>query len=339
LSSADFDPELIDTKDASLWRYLRLFDLDLQSEPTRLNAGWTPLLPGVVRDCRVFLKVEYIAPTGSFKDRGTELMVNLLASQGVRRVTDDSSGNAGASVAAYAARLGMESAIYVPAHASPAKQAQIACYGASVLAVPGPRQRAKEAALNAVDNGWIPAFHAYHPAFLLGQETVAWEIWEQLGRHVPDWYVVPVGQGVHLLGAWLGWKRLQEAGRIGRLPRLAAIQAAAVAPVCRAYAKGSRSVAPVEPLGTSVAEGLAIAAPVRGDRLLEALRDTNGICVQVDDREILAAQTDLAHQGFYVEPTSASAVAAIDSVRRIAGESAVVIVALTGSGLKGSPKP
>ncbi len=167
----------------------------------RLGAGGTPLLPVVVGGRQVLVKLEYFAPTSSFKDRGTAVMINILAHQGVTHVADDSSGNAGASVAAYASRAGMQAHIFVPTYASPAKQAQIAVYGAKVRPIPGPRENAKLAALEAIKQGIVLASHAYHPGFLLGQQSVAWELWEQLEGRAPDWYVVPVGQGVHLLGS------------------------------------------------------------------------------------------------------------------------------------------
>ena len=182
---------------------------------------------------QVWLKLEYMAPTASFKDRGTAVMINILAHQGVAHVVDDSSGNAGASVAAYAARAGIQAEVYVPAHASPSKQAQIAVYGAQVRPIPGPRVNAKWAAIESAQRGAAYASHGYHPGFLLGQQSVAWEVWEQLGHRAPDWYVVPVGQGVHLLGVWLGFRRLRAAGFVDRLPRLAAVQPSRLAPLCQ----------------------------------------------------------------------------------------------------------
>ena len=128
-------------------------------------------------------------------------MINILAHQEVTHVADDSSGNAGASVAAYAARAGMRAEVFVPAYASPAKQAQIAVYGAEVRPVTGPRVNAKLAMWEAAERGVVPASHAYHPGFLVGQQSVAWEVWEQLGRRAPDWVVVPVGQGLHPAGS------------------------------------------------------------------------------------------------------------------------------------------
>lgn len=334
----DFDPARIDVADTSLWRYRWLYDLGFETPTVRLGAGWTPLLPLVFSGREVLFKLEFLAPTASFKDRGTAVMINILAHRGVTHVTDDSSGNAGAAVAAYAARAGMRAEIFVPAYASPAKRAQITVYGAEVRSIPGPRVNAKLAAWEAAERGLVLASHAYHPGFLTGQQSVAWELWEQLGRRAPDWFVVPVGQGLHLLGLWLGFRRLKAAGLVDRLPRLVAVQAAALAPLCRAFEAGLETVPAVEPTIPSVAEGLAIAEPVRGRRLVQALRETVGTCVAVEDEAILAAQRQLAHQGLYVEPTSATAVAALEVVFQQAAPGETIVVPLTGSGLKGSPQ-
>jgi len=326
----------IDTAGFSIWRYRRFLGLEIPT--VQLGVGWTPLLRQTWDGREVRFKLEFMAPTGSFKDRGTEVMVNLLAAQGETYIVDDSSGNAGASVAAYAAQAGMRAEIFVPAYASPAKQAQIAVYGAEVRPIPGVRANAKTAALEAAERGAALASHAYHPGFLAGQLTVAWELWEQLGRRAPDWYVVPVGQGVQLLGVWLGFRALRAAGLVPRLPRLVAVQAAALAPLCRAFEAGLEAVPAVEPVQPSVAEGLSIAEPVRGKRLLQAIRETGGTCVAVGDEATLLAQRQLARRGLYVEPTSATAVAALGTVIQHAAPDETIIVPLTGSGLKGSPR-
>lgn len=332
-----FDPNLIDTAETSVWRYKRLYGLDFDEPKVIMGAGWTPLLPLTLNDYNIWVKPEYFAPTASFKDRGTELMINILAHQGVTHIAEDSSGNAGASVAAFAARSGMRAEIFVPAHASPAKQAQIAIYGAQVNPIPGPRVNAKLAAIEAVNKGVVFASHAYHPGFLLGQQSVAYELWEQLGRRAPDWYIVPVGQGVHLLGVWLGFKRLFDAGLTDRIPRMVGVQAALLAPLCRAFDAGLEAVPRVEPLGTSLAEGLAIAQPVRGRRLLQALRESNGTCVMVEEDEIRIARQEMSSKGFYIEPTSATAIAALKHVRQLTKPGETIVIPLTGSGLKGSP--
>lgn len=333
----EFDPAFINTGDTSVWRYRRLYGLEFETPRVRLGAGWTPLIPAVLGNRQVLVKPEYFAPTASFKDRGTAVMINILAHQEVTHVVDDSSGNAGASVAAYAARAGMRAEIFVPAYASPVGQAQITIYGAMVWSIPGPRLNAKLTALEAVERGVVLASHAYHPGFLLGQQSVAWELWEQLGHCAPDWYVVPVGQGVHLLGVRLGFRRLQTAGLVDRLPKLVAAQAAVLAPLCRAFEAGLETVPAVEPMNTSVAEGLAITEPVRGRRLLQAIRETGGTCITVEEEAILTAQRQLARHGFYIEPTSATAVAALQTVFQRARPDETIVIPLTSSGLKGSP--
>jgi threonine synthase len=338
LERTDFDLKQIDAGDFSIWRYRRLFGLDFETPRAKLGVGWTPVLPLLLQGREVLFKLDYLTATASFKDRGTAVMINVLAHQGVNRIIDDSSGNAGASAAAYAVRAGIQAEIFVPAHASPAKQAQIAIYGANVRPIPGPRINAKYAAWEAAERGAVYASHAYHPGFLIGQQSAAWELWEQLGRRTPDWIVVPLGQGGNLLGYWLGFRRLRAAGLVDRLPRLVAVQPTLLAPLCRALEADLETVPAIEATTPSVAEGLAIAEPVRGRRLLQAIRETRGICVMVDDDRILEAQRVLAHKGLYIEPTSATAVAALDRVLSHAAPDEMIVVSLTESGLKGSPK-
>lgn len=329
---------VLNSCDPGLWRYSRMFGVDFETPSVSMGNGCTPLLPAWIDDRKVHFKLEYISPTGSFKDRGTAVMINILAGQGVRHVIDDSSGNAGASVAAYAARAGMRVDIFVPSYASQAKQTQIGVYGASIHPIPGLRSAAKQAALDAARGDAVLASHAYHPGFLAGQQSVAWEIWEQMGGKAPDWYVVPAGQGVHLLGAWLGFSLLQQVGLIERVPRMVAVQPERLAPIKRALDLGLDDVPAVESRQPSLAEGLAIASPVRGRRILQAIRESNGDCVTVSEERIMAAQKKAAQLGFYIEPTSATAVAALETVAHWAGEKDVVVVPLTGSGLKGTPK-
>ena len=334
-----FDVKLIDTNDATLWRYSGILDLGITSPTVKLGAGWTPLLPVDLFGRQIHIKPEYYGPTGSFKDRGVSVMINSLVKQGVTHIVEDSSGNAGAAVAAYAARGGIKADIFVPAYASPAKLAQIKVYGANVRPIEGPRVNAKLAALGAVKNeNKVLASHAYHPVYLLGQQTAGWEVWEQLGGKAPDWIVVPVGQGGLLLGFWLAFKRLYAAGLVKNVPRMVAAQPELLAPLCRAYDQGLETVPALEQVAKSIAEGLAITEPVRGRRLLQAIRQSGGTCVKVSENAIKEAQIKLAQQGVYIEPTSAAAVAAAERVAQLAGEDDVIVVPLTGSGLKGEPK-
>jgi threonine synthase len=329
---------VVNSSDPGLWRYHRIFGFDFEVPYVSMGNVCTPLLPVEFNHRKVHFKLEYFSPTGSFKDRGTAIMINILASQGVRHVIDDSSGNAGASVAAYAARAGMTVDIFVPSYASQAKQDQIAVYGANIHPIPGSRAAAKLAAFQAAIGDAMLASHAYHPGFLAGQQTVAWEIWEQLGGKVPDWYVVPVGQGVHLLGAWLGFSLLKQVGLADKVPRMIAVQPKLLAPIKQALDLGFNDVPEVEVKQSSVAEGLAIASPVRGKRILQAIRESNGQCLTVEEGQILSAQRHAAQMGFYIEPTSATAIAALGTVFQMAGKEDCILVTLTGSGLKGAPK-
>ena len=333
----DFDPEKINPEDRSIWRYGKLLGLDVRSPFRRMGVGWTPLVPVKFGKHDIYLKLEYLSPSGSFKDRGVNAMVNQLAVMGAKTVVEDSSGNAGASLAAHAARFGLRAEIYVPAYASPAKQHQIAVYGAAVRPIPGLRKAAEEAAQAAVGPGTAYASHAYNPAYLAGQVTAAYEIWEQLGRCAPDWVFLPTAQGGQFLGLWFGFSRLLAAGLVDHLPRLIAVQAARVAPIYEAWQAGLDRIPAVEPAGQTVAEGVAILQPVRDRRLLQALRETNGMALAVEEEAILEAQGALAGLGYYVEPTSAVAVAGFQAVAEGIGEGETVIIPLTGNGLKGAP--
>jgi threonine synthase len=333
----DFDAQLIDRGISSLWRYRHLFGPDFVESHLSLSASWTPIVEVDSIDRSIWLKLDFLTPTGSFKDRGTEFMMNVLVGEGVAQIAGDSSGNAGASVAAYAAYAGIRADIFVPSYASLAKQAQIAVYGAHVHSVQWPRDNARLAAWNAVASGAVLASHAYHRAFLLGQQSMAWEVWEQMGREVPDWLIVPLGQGVHLLGAWLGFRRLRAAQAVDRIPRLVGVPPAVLAPVAEALEAGLDHVPALELRGTSIAEGHAIAPPVRGQRLLQAIRESDGLCVTVQEHESTRAHGRLAHRGLFVEPTSATAFAAFDVIADDLQPDDTIVIVLTGSGLKGSP--
>jgi threonine synthase len=334
IESDVFEPSDINKDENSIWRYKDLLGLvDINSENT-LGAGWTPTVSSEWFGHRVFFKLEYISPTGSFKDRGTETEMNYLKSVGVDRIVEDSSGNAGASAAAYAARTGLRADIFAPDSASPAKLAQIEVYGAHLHQIPGPRIESTYAALKAVQAGAIYASHAYNPIYLRGQQTAAWEIWEQTEGALPDAVVVPVGQCGLLMGLWLGFRRLLNAGVIQKLPRLFAAQPERLAPIHYAFTKGLDDIPIAHPTEPSIAEGLTIVKPVRSIRILQALRESDGGTVVVSEDQIHAAYLNLAKRGMFAEPTSAVAAAAIDGVREKIGDHAQILATLTGSGMK-----
>ena len=333
-----FRLDKINTRQYALWRYGALLGLDITAPFTHMGVGWTPLVPIKLFGKNVHLKLEYLLPTGSFKDRGINTMVNQLVQMGVNAMVEDSSGNAGASLAAHGARFGIHTQIFIPDYASEFKQLQIAVYGVDLVHIHGTRKDTELAAQAAVSGQRTYASHAYHPAYLAGQITVAYEVWEQLGKKVPDWIICPVAQGGQYLGFWFGLTKLLEAGFIDRLPRLVAVQSARVAPLYHAWRRDLDDVPAIKPAGSTLAEGVSIANPVRGKRLLQAVRESNGLVLAINEEEILDGQQLLAHLGFYVEPTSALVVAALKQLAGRITEKELVLLSLTGSGLKGKPR-
>ncbi|MDQ4075230.1 MAG: pyridoxal-phosphate dependent enzyme [Chloroflexota bacterium] len=332
--TAHFDPSLIQGNLWSQWRYGAMLlppGVPLRTH-TSLGEGMTPLTSLMWEGRLVTFKLEFLMPTGSYKDRGSATLLSVLRAEGHRALVEDSSGNAGASIAAYAAAAGIDATIFVPAHASPGKKAQIAAFGATLREIEGPRQATSEACHRAAQTT-LYASHAWHPAFLMGQVAAAWEVWEQMEGKLPDAIVVPLGQGGMLLGYYRGFLALHEAGLIDRMPRLVGVQSTACAPVVHAWARGEGRVEPVEERET-IAEGIRIKAPARGDEILRALRESDGFVLAVEDDAIQTARRALAQRGLFVETTSAVPVAALSRVGAELGERAAVLVPLSGSGLK-----
>lgn len=321
----------IDRADSSLWRYEAALPFPKAQRRAFLGEGWTPLLEAPERG--LLLKLDFLCPTGSFKDRGSTVLMNRLAALGVRQALEDSSGNAGASIAAYGAAAGIACEVYVPASASGAKLAQIAAYGAQVVTVPGSRQDVTDTALRRSEQRFY-ASHNWHPLFVEGTRTLGFELWEQLGCRAPAAIVTPVGAGSTLLGCWRAFREL-AAGLGVAMPRLYAAQAAACAPLALALAQGEEVPSGVEP-GQTRAEGIKIGRPIRGREMLAALRRSGGGARVVGEDEIATAQERLGRQGLFVEPTGAVGYAA---ALGLLGEGLLrpderVAVVLTGSGLK-----
>lgn len=330
-------PADVERGEPSLWRYAR--GLAWVARPPRayFGEGLTPLVARPWTGLEVAFKLDFLFPSGSFKDRGSAVLANYVATLGADRVHEDSSGNAGASLAAYAAAAGLRCRIFVPAHASPAKLRQIEAHGAEVVAIPGTRAQVQEAAAAYDEDGSLYVSHNWHPLFIEGVKTLAYELWEQMRWNAPEAVVVPAGYGSALLGLWRGFRALRQRGAIARVPRLFAAQAANCAALCHALARPGRQDpdAPFTPRET-MAEGIACAAPVHLQEMITAVRDSGGAAVPVPEEAILPAQRDLARLGIFVEPTSAVAAAAVRSLAQ-AGQlpkSATTVVVLTGSGLK-----
>ena len=289
-----FDADQIRSGDWSLWRYGAM--LPVKPRLT-LGEGMTALIPVQMPEGDVYAKLEYQNPTGSYKDRGIAVLVNHLIAHRVGEVIEDSSGNAGASLATYTAAARIHARIFAPAHAPAVKKRLIKQF-AELVEVEGPRAATTAACLQAA-HSTVYASHAWNPYFVAGQMTAAWEVWEQLGRKVPDALVCPVGQGGLFLGFARGFRALLEAGLIARLPRLYAVQAAACDPLVRAWESGADTPAPVDGLPT-LADGIVIGNPVRGAEVLRMIRQSNGMALRVDENSIREAQRTLTGRGLLV---------------------------------------
>lgn len=337
-----FPPSAACSSERSIFRYREAMPpFSGGEEPWRrvtMGEGLTPLLPLSPDYPGAFVKVDYAMPTLSFKDRGAAVLVSAAVAAGARRLVQDSSGNAGASVAAYAARAGLACDIYVPDSCSPRKVAQIEAYGARAVLVPGSREDTAAAALDAAEAGardgsGFYASHVYNPFFYQGTKTYVYELYESLGGRLPDTLYIPLGNGTLLLGAYYALKDLRALGLVGAYPRVVAVQAEGCAPVYGAYSSGSDRVAPVVNVGTE-AEGIAIAAPMRGGRVLAAIRELGGEVVLSPEAGIHAAKAAVAATGFYVETTSAATFAAFFRRRAAGMDEGLVVLPLCGAGLK-----
>jgi threonine synthase len=333
--------EVVDDE-RSLWRYARALPLGRADAVAYFGEGLTPLVERKWAGRHVGFKLDYLFPSGSYKDRGSAVLVNALYRAGVRRIHEDSSGNAGASLAAYGAAAGMDCTIYVPASTSGGKRVQIAAHGARLTPVEGPREESAQAAIRAAEDGISHyASHNWNPLFVEGVKTLAYELWEQHGFAAPDVVFAPLGYGSVVLALARGFSELAQTGAIAKVPRIYGCQAAVCAPIERAYRTGDPSLASVDAdrAAPTVAEGIAASHPMRAKEVLDWLRRYDGRVMAVDEQEILSAWRDLARAGLYVEPTAAVAPAAARAVLRDDGAAGRrVVVILTGSGLKATDK-
>jgi len=335
----DFEAEAIDRealsrRPANLWRWSEALPLAPGLSRGGLGAGVTPLIDDALGETPVHLSLEYVSPTGSYKDRGASLLVALAISLGAGEVVDDSSGNAGIALAAHAARAGLRARILVPRDALPAKSRIAKALGAEVVEVEGGRAGASEAAANEAKNGAFYASHVFNPFFLHGTKTLAYSLAESLRWVAPGAILVPAGNGGLVLGLDLGFRELRRHDLIDRRPSLLAVQAAGCAPLYRAFEAGHDSPSPVADEDT-IADGVRIGAPPRGAEVLRAVRDSGGIVTAVTDREIETAKRVLWNKGYTVETTGAVAAAAVlrdgGKLRDTFGD---LVVVLSGSGLK-----
>ena len=318
----------------TIWRYRELFGLPDDLQPVSLGEGRTPVVRKRVDGVELDFKLDFMQPSGSFKDRGASVLVSVSHYVGVNRIIEDSSGNAGAAVSAYARAAGLDCTIFVPDYTPTGKLVQMRMYGSRVVKVRGTRQDTSQAAMDAASDTFY-ASHLWNPFFIRGLASSALEIWEQMGPDMPRTVVVPVGSGGYYEGLQLGFSSLAAAGRIKAPPRLVGVQAHNCSPLAQAYEAGLAD-APVTASQPTVAEGISVQQPPRAGGVLKAVRENDGKIMGVSDDDILASLKDLFALGLFVEPTSAAVLAGWRKLD--ADERRGALLILTGSGLKQTEK-
>lgn len=331
-----FDQSKIRSQDYSLWRYADFFPYVNANDVITLGEGWTPL---VKFNENLYFKLESLNPTGSFKDRGSTTLVSAVHRQVKKQggfIAEDSSGNAGASIAAYAARAQLKATIYVPENVSGPKINQIKSYGMPVIKVKGTRNQVAQKAQQP-EKGKHYIGHIHHPLFRDGIRTLAYEIAEQLNWKPPKRVYLPVSAGTLLLGVIKGFKHLANSGIIRAMPTIVACQTKQVSPLYHRLKKPSYK--PPAKI-TSIADALVSTDPPLLNQMTKEIQEIQGDVEIVDEDEILNAFTELAHKGFYVEPSSAVAYAAhqkqLKTKKTFQTDKTVIV--LTGHGLKTTPQ-
>jgi len=337
------DTSLWKERPLSVWRYEELLPLNKASVRVSLGEGGTSLHKSIRLAESLGLKKFYVKnegenPTGSFKDRGMTLGVSKAVEIGAKRVACASTGNTSASLAAYAARAGLECIVLIPSRkVALGKLAQALVYGARVLQLEGSFDDALRTVVElAQSNIGLYLLNSINPYRLEGQKTLAYEVWDQLGGRVPKAVIVPVGNAGNISAIWKGFQDLNQLGLVTNLPRMIGIQAEGASPIAEAFRKGLGRIDPV-PNPETVATAIRIGSPASWKKALRAVNDSKGLMETVADVEILEAQKLLARlEGIFVEPASAASIAGLKKLVEdgvVSGEEEVVCVT-TGHGLK-----
>ena len=328
-------------------RYRELLPLDTDSRLLSLGEGGTPLIAAAhlsedMRDVEVLLKNETVNPTGSFKDRALAVMTTRARDEGYGRVISSSSGNAGISSAAYAARARIEATVVAPDTTKQTKLAQLTVHGARVVRVRGSTSDTYELAKAAAETGeWANLTTTFlSPLATAGFKTIGYELADQLDGRAPDWVIAPISAGPILVAVATAFREYHAAGRVDRVPRMVCAQAAGCAPIARAFEEGAENVTawsdPPETIATAIAD------PLRGYEddgtlTLHVVRQTEGIALTVTDGAIRKAIRRLAElEGVFAEPSGAVPLAALAVLRTrgVIRAGSRVVCLITGHGLK-----
>jgi threonine synthase len=337
--------KFVGKKDFSMWRYLEFLPIEEGSRLGPLRAGWSPLYKAEALGATLGLKNLYIKddgfnPTSSLKDRASAIAAARALHSGKDTVACSSTGNAASSLAGATASLGLKSVIFVPERAPQGKLTQLLIFGATVVSVKGDYEATFRLSAQAIEKyGWYNRNAAINPYLSEGKKTVSLEIAEQLGTAAgsfiaPDFVAVSVGDGCTIAGVWKGFKDLYATGLIDKLPRLISVQAEGCCPITRAIEKNA-AIEKMEE--NTLADSIAVGVPRNGDKALAAIRESNGIAINVSDDEILAAMQVLGKSaGVFGEPAGVAGTAGLAkaAARGLIPRDALVVSIVTGNGLK-----
>ena len=338
---ANFTKETLKNRqDPTMWRYRELLPVEESTEAPPLRVGGSPLyeeprLAAQLGLKKLWVKDDGLNPTASLKDRASAMAVAKAREAGAEVIACSSTGNAASSLAGNAAAAGLKTYIFVPSRAPKGKVAQLMTFGATVISVQGTYEDTFELSKAAIDRwGWYNRNAAINPYLSEGKKTVALEIMEQLNWQVPDYIAISVGDGCTIAGLWKGLKDLHAIGFIDRLPRLISAQAAGCCPLNRAIAENK----PWEPMEeNTLADSIAVGVPRNAEKALMAIRESNGLVVNVTDEEIMAAQKLLGRTcGVFGEPAGVTGTAGVKKLceQGVIGSDDTVVSVVTGNGLK-----
>lgn len=332
--------EKLSMRERSMWRYTELLPVTGESKTPKLRVGWSPMykadrLAEMIGIKSLYIKDDGINPTASLKDRASSMAVVKAEEAGKDIIACSSTGNAASSLAGNSAAAGLKTFIFVPERAPKGKVAQLMMFGATVISVKGSYEDTFRLSAEAIDRwGWYNRNAAINPYLIEGKKTVALEIAEQLNWNMPDYLAISVGDGCTIGGVWKGLKDLYAIGFIDKLPRLLSVQAEGCYPINKAFATNT----PLEHMEeNTIADSIAVGVPRNPDKALRAIKESNGIAVNVSDEEILAAMRTLGRTcGVFAEPAGAAGTAGlIKAVKQgLVKSDATVVSVVTGNGLK-----
>lgn len=326
-----FDLDSIDHNEWNIFRYRKFMVLpDNIWKNITLGEGMTPIIH--LND-DVLLKMDYFMPTLSYKDRGAAVLIAHCKANGISSVVQDSSGNAGNSIAAYCAKAGINCEIFVPENTSPKKIAMIRAHGAKCTIVPGTRDHCAAVCRQKVEqSGIYYANHVYNPLFYEGTKTYIYETYEQLHR-IPQNLIIPVGNGTLLLGAIQALCHLLDSGIISVMPQIIAVQSEKCDPLLSAAKDGLTFPKQIH-VQPTIAEGIAIGHPMRGNEILAYVKKYKIRFIHAPEDQILKARTALANKGIYCEHTTAANYAAYLHYCEKYGPTKDCLITMCGAGLK-----